>query len=90
MFYAAEALLEERGLHFRKHGGVHAAFGNEFIKTGLLDKKFHRWLLDAFDRRLQSDYEVDSVVSEENVRRMLEQARELLSEARRYLQRHMP
>ncbi len=27
MFYAAQALLNEKGLSFRKHGGVHAAFG---------------------------------------------------------------
>jgi uncharacterized protein (UPF0332 family) len=27
MFYTAEALLNEKGLRFRKHGGVHSAFG---------------------------------------------------------------
>ncbi len=26
MFYAAQALLNEKGLSFRKHGGVHATF----------------------------------------------------------------
>ena len=33
MFYTAEALLFEKGLEFRKHGGVHAAFGKHFAKT---------------------------------------------------------
>src|SRR5713226_1653816 len=44
MFYAAEALLNEKGLRFRKHGGVHGAFAEHFIKTGLLDGKYHRRL----------------------------------------------
>lgn len=45
----------KQGLRFRKHGSVHGAFGREFVKTGLLDAKYHRWLLDAFDKRLQAD-----------------------------------
>ena len=48
MFYAAEALLNEKGLRFRKHGGVQAAFGEHFAKTGVLDSKFHRWLRRCF------------------------------------------
>jgi uncharacterized protein (UPF0332 family) len=55
MFYTAEALLNEKGLRSHKHGGVHALFGEHFTKTGLMDAKFHRFLLDAFDRRLQAD-----------------------------------
>ena len=45
MFYVAEALLSERGLRFRKHGGVHAAFGEHFAKSGELDPKYHRCAL---------------------------------------------
>lgn len=48
MFYTAEALRNEKDLSFRKHGGVHGAFGKHFVKTGLFDAKFHRWLLGAF------------------------------------------
>jgi uncharacterized protein (UPF0332 family) len=56
MFYVAEALLSEKGLTFSKHSGVHAAFGETFAKTKEMDPKFHRWLLDAFDKRLAGDY----------------------------------
>jgi hypothetical protein len=52
MFYTAEALLNERSLRFKKHGGVHAAFGEHFAKPGLLDAKYHRWLLAAFEKRI--------------------------------------
>ena len=38
MFYVAEALLSEHGLHFRKHSAVHAAYGEQFAKTEILDR----------------------------------------------------
>ena len=85
MFYAAEALLNEKGLRFRKHGGVHGAFGEHFIKNSQLDPKYHQWILDAFDKRVQGDYGVEAVVTDEEVVRMIEQAREFFQEARRFL-----
>ena len=59
MFYVAEALLFEQDLEFSKHSGVHAAFGKHFAKTEELDRKFHRYLLDAFESRLEADYGID-------------------------------
>lgn len=85
MFYTAEALLTAKGLGARKHGGVHALFGEHFTKTGLIDAKFHRFLLDAFDRRIQADYGFDAVVSRVEVIGMIEQAREFLGEAEKLL-----
>lgn len=85
MLYTAEALLHERGLVLRKHTAVHAAFGKEFAKSGLLDPKFHRWLLTAFDARLQGDYLVTPQVIAEDVESGLERAQELLATARRFI-----
>jgi len=82
MFYTAEALLHERDQQFSKHSAVHAAYGKEFARSGLLDPKFHRWLLNAFAARLQDDYEADIMVSEERVEEMLTEAREFLAAAR--------
>ena len=84
MFYAAEALLTSKGLRFRKHGSVHAAFGEHFVRTGVIDAKFHRWLLDAFDQRIVGDYGVDGAVDEEAARQAIAQAEEFLNEARRH------
>ncbi|HWP62853.1 MAG TPA: HEPN domain-containing protein [Candidatus Binatia bacterium] len=55
MFYVAEAILAAKGLRFAKHGGVHAAFGQHVVKAGEMDPRYHRWLLDAFDRRVSAD-----------------------------------
>ena len=47
MFYIAEALLYEKGLKFKKHSAVHSAFGEKFSKTGILDAKFHKTLVQG-------------------------------------------
>ena len=85
MFYVAEALLNEQGLHFRKHGGVHSAFGERFAKTGVLDRRFHQWLLAAFNKRIAADYDVDVELSAREVEEMLAQAREFHQTAREFL-----
>jgi len=86
MFYIAEALLNEKGLHFRKHGGVHSAFGEHYIKTNIFDAKFHRWLLDAFDQRIESDYGIDVLVIDQDARELIEKAKEFLQAARVFLE----
>ena len=90
MFYIAEALLHERDQKFSKHGMVHGAYGREFAQTGLLDRRFHRWLIDAFDIRLQDDYDAGALVSDERVREMLERARLFLDAAREFLHEQRP
>ena len=56
-----------------------------FAKTKLLDPKYHRWLLDAFDQRIVGDYDVSSGLDEEMVSEMVDEAREFLQAARTYL-----
>lgn len=85
MFYTIEALLNEKDLHFSKHGGVHGAFGEHYIKTGLFDARYHRWLLDAFDRRIEGDYSEDVVVVDQDANELIEQAKDLLQEVKRFL-----
>jgi uncharacterized protein (UPF0332 family) len=86
MFYIAEALLNEKGLKFSKHSGVHAAFGEHFAKTKELDTKFHRWLIDAFDKRLAGDYGVETDIEIDISVHMIHQAREFLETAQKYLE----
>jgi uncharacterized protein (UPF0332 family) len=85
MFYAAEALLFEEGLAFRKHSAVHAAFGRQFAASSRLDPRLHRWLLDAFDTRNRSDYGVDAGIRAQEVKDLIERAETFLAECQRYL-----
>ena len=90
MFYTAEALLNERSLRFRKHAGVHAAYGEHFAKPALLDPQYHRWLLAAYNKRITADYGIDAELSAAEVELMLTQAREFLATAIRFLQTEPP
>lgn len=78
-------MLSQKGVRSRKARCVHALFGEHFTKTGLLNAKFHRFLLDAFDRRLQADYGFEAVITQEEVTGMIEQAWEFLEEAGKFL-----
>jgi uncharacterized protein (UPF0332 family) len=85
MFYTAEALLATRDLTFSSHGAVHGAFGKEFVKSGELDAKFHRWLLAAFRERQETTYEVDVQISAEHVETLIVRAEEFVTAARAHL-----
>lgn len=87
MFYTAEALLAEMELGFSKHSAVHAAFGREFAKPGLIDATFHRWLTVAFKHRAEGDYGEAGSLDRDVVTEMIRQAREFLLAARTYLDR---
>lgn len=81
MFYAAQALLLGRGLSFSSHAAVIAAFGKEFAKTGALDAKYHRYLIDAQDVRNLADYGIGPEISEAQVHALLTWAEEFLTAA---------
>ena len=85
MFYAAEALLNEKELRFRKHAGVHSAFAEQFVKNGLLDKKYHRWLLSAFSKRITGDYGIEAELTPEDANLVIGQAQEFLTAAKTFL-----
>ena len=87
MFYVAEALLyNEFDLKFSQHGQVIAAYGKNFAKTKALDPKFHRWMRDGFDKRITGDYGVDTGIEDDIVATMINQAREFMLAAQKYLE----
>jgi uncharacterized protein (UPF0332 family) len=85
MFYAASALLARTGRGFRKHSAVQAAFGERFAKTGALDPKYHRWLIDAFDLRTVGDYDANTIVLPADAVTLIGRAEEFLAVARGWL-----
>ena len=87
MFYAAGAALLSRGLSFSKHSAVIAAFGKQFVSSGLLPKHLHRPLLDAFDLRVMGDYGSPGIIGKEKARALLERAGEFMREVGELLKR---
>ena len=87
MFYVAEALLAQLGQSYSKHAGVIAAFGREYARTGIMDARFHRWLIDAQDLRSVADYTAEALITEENVRTVCDWAAAFLDAAWTHLAR---
>ena len=90
MFYAAQALLKENGVQRVRHSAVQAAFGRYLVKTGKINAKFHRMLIDARETRELADYTVGEEVSAEtallrvkNAEEFLQIVKTLLAEARK-------
>ena len=86
IFYLAEALLLSKKLTFSSHSAVIAAYGKEFAKTGILDKKFHRYMIDAQERREVGHYGAQyEEISKEQAQESLQWAQEFKEVVKRYL-----
>ena len=85
MLHTASALLVTEGIRRRKHSAVHAEFGRVFVVTGRIDRRFHRWLIEASVARIADDYGEQSPFTADEIAVLIRQAEEFLSEARRML-----
>lgn len=56
MFYAIQVSLVRNQVKVTKHSGVISYFDREFVKTGLVDKEYSKWLHRLFDLRQDADY----------------------------------
>lgn len=85
MFYAATALLGSQGLWRSKHHGLIAAFGQHFVKTGLIEPEYGRMLQDAFEARLDSDYAPHPALTETSAQLLVSQASDFVGHITRFL-----
>jgi len=90
MFYVASAFLLGKGLKFSKHGSLIASFGQHFVKTGEIEAKFHRRLIDAQDNRIIGDYSSISSLTEPEAATIISQAEEFLALAEQMLGAQLP
>ncbi len=86
MFYAATALLASQGISRSKHSGVHSAFGQYFVKPGLIEPEYSRMLANTFRLRLDSDYEVSLTPNKTSAQDTLRYAEQFVERAVTYLQ----
>lgn len=86
MFASVRALLALNGVDYSKHAGVISYFQKEYIKTGKLDKKYSKYISQAFQIRNNTDYADFFLVSQEDAREQYERAVEFYDIMKRYLQ----
>lgn len=85
MFTAVRALLAMEGQDFSKHAGVIAYFQKEFIKTGKFDKKYSKYISQAFQIRNNTDYADFFIVSAQDAKEQYAKAKEFLEVITQYL-----
>ena len=85
IFSAIRAILAVRQVDFSKHAGVIAYFQKEFIKTGIFDKKYSKYLQQAFQIRNSGDYDEFFIVSEQDAEEQYERATEILTIIEEYI-----
>lgn len=86
MFTAVRALLAVEGQDFSKHAGVIAYFQKEYIKSGKIEKKYSKYISQAFQIRNNTDYADFFIVSMQDAQEQYEKAKEFLGMIKEYLQ----
>ncbi len=56
LFYAVSAVLLKKGVAFKKHSGVRAAFHRNIVKPGLMEIKWGKLYDQLFEDRHEGDY----------------------------------
>jgi uncharacterized protein (UPF0332 family) len=84
-FYAVIALLLKNDIETQSHDGARIQFGNHFVKTGKIDKKFGKLFTKLFDLRQKGDYGDLYDFDENTVKPLIDQVQEFISELKKHL-----
>lgn len=85
IFTAVRAVLAKDKVDFSKHAGVIAYFQREYIKTGIFDKKYSKYLQTAFQIRNTCDYDDFFIASRQDAEEQYDRAKQMLQEISKYL-----
>ena len=85
MFTSVRALLARDGVDFSKHAGVISYFQKEYIKTGVLEVKYSKYISQAFQIRNNTDYADFFFVSKSDAEEQYKRAEAFYEVIRRYL-----
>ena len=77
-FYVVSAVLLQKGLKFKKHSGVRAAFHKHLVKSGLVSREIGQFYDEMFEARQRADYIELVHFKREQIEKWLEKAREFI------------
>jgi uncharacterized protein (UPF0332 family) len=86
MFTGIRAILAKDGIDYSKHSGVIAYFQKEYIKTGIFEKKYSKYIQNSFQIRNSSDYDDFYIISVTEAQEQIQKAEELLEAIKKYLE----
>ncbi len=85
MFTAVRSLLAMEWQDFSKHAGVIAYFQKEYVKTGKFDKKYSKYISQAFQIRNNTDYADFFIVSMQDAKEQYDKAEEFVKVIEEFL-----
>lgn len=85
MFTSVRALLAIDGVDYSKHAGVIAYYQKEYIKTEMFDKKYSKYLSQAFQIRNNTDYADFFIASQADAMEQYEKAVEFYEAIEEYM-----
>ncbi len=81
-FYAVSAVLLQKGLRFKKHSGVRAAFHKHIVKPGLISRESGQFYDEIFEARQRGDYIELVRFEKKQVEKWLQRASEFVKAVR--------
>ena len=87
MFTSVRAILALDGQDFSKHAGVISYFQKNYIKTGVFDVKYSKYLSQAFQIRNNTDYADFFIISATDAREQYEKAMDFYKEIDEYIKK---
>ena len=89
VFHAGKALLHSIGRDAKTHSGLISEVGFYLVEKGMIDKKYGTILRRLFESRETSDYVIGAVFLEEEVNKMLEEAKVFLQMAEKKVKENL-
>jgi uncharacterized protein (UPF0332 family) len=88
MFYCVLALVIYEPYSSSKHSGILSYFNKHFIKEGIFDKEFGKFLNRAYELRQREDYREYTTVTLEQVKPFIEKAESFIKAVKDHLVQH--
>lgn len=85
IFSAVRAVLAEKQIDFSRHAGVIAYFQKEYVKTGIFETKYSKYLQTAFQIRNNCDYDDFYIASKQDAEEQYVKAEEFCEAVEKYL-----
>lgn len=86
IFHCMAAAVLTKNLEFSKHSALIAAFGHQFIRENLIDKKYHKIAIDAFEARQIAEYDIFKQVNRKFAIKIFNEASEFIAMAKDFTQ----
>ncbi len=86
MYYSARALLSFKDFHPKKHKGVLALLGLEFVNKGYIEEIYGRIFAKDMQMREKADYDVSFRASEEEAESVIDDADRFLKRIKKVIE----